>query len=270
MTKHSAADAVNDSSAPSVDRETPAPCSGHEESSEFLRRRRRQQFLSQTPAWLTPDFIESLGTRLCIPEWETDAGDDDKDKIQSYRSSNGWKGRDYCHDSRSSPVYIKDYYLKTYNTHADNAISHPSEKCNDTRVNDATASAPATMEDSTVTGGVGTTLSGVVYFTTDAESHPGYCHGGSMTAVMDDVIGWVGFCAQNVVRPWSGYTVQVNCKLQQPVSVESILLVRGRITKIEGRKVFVQGELLDPSTREGEDVTVHAQAEGIFILNRQN
>ena len=62
-------------------------------------------------------------------------------------------------------------------------------------------------------------LVGPAHFTPRCESHRGLCHGGSFCALMDDAIGWMGFCVSGEVKPWSGYTVQVNTALKKPVPV---------------------------------------------------
>jgi Uncharacterized protein, possibly involved in aromatic compounds catabolism len=130
-------------------------------------------------------------------------------------------------------------------------------------------------------GGEGTTLTGLVHFTNMAESHRGFCHGGSMCSVMDDAIGWVGFCATGQCRPWTGFTVQVNTNMMKPVKVGQILMIRATIVKIERRKVHSIAELVDPSAEEDIDGSehkdksassreqcAHARAEGLVILNR--
>ena len=40
-----------------------------------------------------------------------------------------------------------------------------------------------------------------------------------MTALMDDVIGWCGFCAEGTCKPWCGFTVQVDTSLKAPIKV---------------------------------------------------
>lgn len=114
-------------------------------------------------------------------------------------------------------------------------------------------------------GGVGTTLTGVTHFTRRAESHAGYCHGGSMCSLLDDVIGWVAFLVTGKCIPWSGFTVQINTSLKKPIKVDSILLVRATITQVVRRKVSVAATILDPSD---EEPILHASGEGLVILNR--
>lgn len=111
-------------------------------------------------------------------------------------------------------------------------------------------------------------LSGIVVFTSRAESHKGYCHGGSMCSVMDDIIGWTGFCVSGKCIPWSGFTVQVNCNLLKPVQVGKILRLDCVIDKVERRKVFVSAVLHDPENTLNTESCVHAKGEGMVVVNR--
>jgi len=115
-------------------------------------------------------------------------------------------------------------------------------------------------------------LVGAVHFTAGAESHKGFCHGGSMCAVMDDVLGWTAFCVGATeaergpaIAPWSGFTAQVNVTLSRPVPVGSLLCVEGEVKKVERRKVFVSASLYDGDDREAGPFCT---AEGLFIKKR--
>jgi acyl-CoA hydrolase len=70
------------------------------------------------------------------------------------------------------------------------------------------------------------TLSGVVRFNSGAESHRGICHGGSMTSVLDDVLGHT--CFMGGGGPWVGATVKLDVTLKAPVNVGATLLVVGK------------------------------------------
>lgn len=208
--------------------------------------------MTRLPDWVTSCASSSLwGEPLEVDEWQDDGG--------IHREKHGWKGRDLVHD-RHAPVRVLEYYVQYGPEVAIDASG-------DTRP-----------------GGVGTTLSGVVEFTKRAESHQGYCHGGSMCSIMDDVIGWVAFCATGSCRPWTGFTVQVNTSLKKPIPVSTVLLIQATITQIDkGRKVFVSAKLVDPSDSldKDDDVdddddddqstsepVVHATGTGLVLLNR--
>lgn len=186
------------------------------------------------PEWA--NAREDWGSILYLEEWDkSDAG---PDTVNDYRQSNGWKGRDLVHSS-IAPVTILEYRIKY-------PMQHSEEK---------------------------TTLTGLVHFTNRAESHKGYCHGGGMCSIMDDIIGWTGFCASGKCLPWSGFTVQINTKLCKPIPVDKVLKITCFIEKVERRKVFLKALLIDPgqsdvSSDKKDGGAVHAESDGIVILNR--
>mmetsp|Transcript_12220 Transcript_12220/g.28663 ORF Transcript_12220/g.28663 Transcript_12220/m.28663 type:complete len:243 (+) Transcript_12220:66-794(+) len=201
-----------------------------------------------------PDWVRAgcadWGELLKVAEWQDDGGE--------FRGNNGWKGSDLVHD-RNSPVRVLDYYVR-YGPGINVARGD----------DDGTAT---TVYKNFSRGGVGTTLTGIVHFTRRAESHKGYCHGGSMCSIMDDVIGWVGFLVTGDCVPWSGYTVQVNSKLQKPVRVDSVLMVQAKITSVERRKVSIEAVISDPSEQQSvpgghRNPSVHATASGLVVVNR--
>lgn len=208
---------------------------------------------SQIPDWVNTQLV-TWGEALVVPEWQEHTLNDDI----HYRTKHGWQGRDLIHD-QDAPVRIWSYH-----------VVYGPGVTQSTNVADRNGSTPR--------GGVGTTLRGVVHFTKRAESHQGYCHGGSMTSVLDDVIGWVAFLVTGECRPWTGFTVQVNCSLQRPIPVDSLLMVQAKITHIERRKVSVEASIVDPSSKDGGDgdassdsdgdVVVHATGTGLVVMNR--
>ena len=150
---------------------------------------------------------------------------------ESSRSADGFKGRDYVHSSDAG-ARVTQYFL-----------------CFEPR--DGTY--PRIR------------LHGTVRMGPAAESHRGLCHGGSMTALMDDVVGWTGFCATGVCIPWSGFTAQINCKLCAPIEVGAELIIEGEIDRREGRKCFIVARLVSDTA----DEVVHATCEGLFIMSKE-
>ena len=174
------------------------------------------------------------GARGSPPAWLDELEDDESyervrlpewDNGTEWRRKNGFKGSDYVHDACAA-VHVPRYYLRG------------------------------------VAGGVGSKLVGAAHFGPGAESHRGLCHGGTMCALMDDVVGWTGFCATGVCKPWSGFTVQINTALKKPVDVGSWLRLEGEIVKVEGRKVSVRARLLSA------DGAIHCEAEGLVVLKK--
>jgi len=201
------------------------------------------------PSWAQYNSRQSWGERLNILEWEGSNSTGDQHDVDSYRQQNGWKGSDLVH-SISSPVRILEYRVQYPSPHphpvSSHSHSHPHPHAR---------------------GGQGTTLCGIVHFTQKAESHQGFCHGGSMTSIMDDAIGWIGFCVTGECKPWTGFTVQINTSLVKPVLVGQVLMLKIKIDKVERRKVFSSAELVDPGIAGEEDV-VYARGDGLVIVNR--
>ena len=141
----------------------------------------------------------------------------------AWRSSHGWQGSDLIHSRSSKGARIVgNYYWDT------------AER----------------------------SLVGCVHFGPACEGNYGVCHGGSMTSVMDDLLGWTCFVAGD--GPWSGCTAQVNVKLCKPVAVGQYLRIVGTpkdelegappaaagvgaLAKKKKRKVAIRGVLDDPS-----------------------
>ena len=177
--------------------------------------------------------METITLNGLPPAWLDELEDDESyERVRlpewengtEWRRKNGFKGSDYVHDACAA-VHVPRYYLRG------------------------------------VSGGVGSKLVGAAHFGPGAESHRGLCHGGTMCSLMDDVVGWTGFCATGVCKPWSGFTVQINTSLKKPVEVGSWLRLEGEIVKIDGRKVSVRARLL-----LGADV--HCEAEGLVVLKK--
>jgi acyl-coenzyme A thioesterase PaaI-like protein len=138
----------------------------------------------------------------------------------SYRRANGWLGHDLVHSARASGPRIVGYWVER-----------------------------ATR-----------TLVGIVRFGPGCESHRGLCHGGAMCSVLDDVLGHTAFISDGAAKgPWSGATVQVNCKLKKACRVGAVMKVWGRVRERKGRRAFIDGGL------EAEDGTVHAVLDGVTV-----
>ena len=232
------------------------------------------------PPWTKSQIPQWGNERLIMNEWEMDEcinstldeecdiiNDDDDDEeevvynddVDEYRRTNGWIGSDLCH-SRHSSVRVSHYTISYDNSHSNNTLTTDVGR-----------------------GGVGTKLTGLCHFTESAESHKGYCHDGSMTAVMDDIIGWTAFCVTGRCIPWSGYTVQINVTLKHPVQVGSYLILRGTIVNWDGkRKVWVEATLFsngicsssdkmkkveNKCSDDDDEEIVYCTAEGLVLLN---
>lgn len=71
--------------------------------------------------------------------------------------------------------------------------------------------------------------------------------------------------------PWSGFTAQINTSLKKPIKVGSMLVLRAKISKREGRKVWITSELVEPGsgTDSEHPEVVHASGDGLFLLKKE-
>lgn len=95
---------------------------------------------------------------------------------------------------------------------------------------------------------------------------PNTCHGGIVATILDEIMGElinVNLKHRAIMRT-SYMTAYINTTYVKPVRTPSTILARGRISKIDGRKLLATAAIED-----GEG-TVLAKAEALFIgLNRK-
>ena len=92
-----------------------------------------------------------------------------------------------------------------------------------------------------------------IWFGPETEGPPGHAHGGSMAAVLDEVLGLAAWTA--------GYPVVVgnlNVSFRNLLPLEEVVTVDSDIVSVNGRKVMVAGRI-----RRGE--TVFAEGECLCI-----
>lgn len=93
-----------------------------------------------------------------------------------------------------------------------------------------------------------------VWFGPETEGPPGHAHGGSMAAVLDEVLGLAAWAA--------GYAIVVgklNIHFQKLLPLQTVVEVRSRIVSAEGRKVMVHGGIHGPGG------SVYAEADCLCI-----
>lgn len=82
-------------------------------------------------------------------------------------------------------------------------------------------------------------------------------HGGAVATLFDDVLGWL--CVRLGLPPARTAYLHVDYRSVTPVGRE--LTVRGWVSRVDGRKVFIRGEL-----RDGDNVC--AEADGLWVQLR--
>ena len=89
------------------------------------------------------------------------------------------------------------------------------------------------------------------------EGAPGRSHGGIVAGLFDDVFGFV----LDVVQE-AAFTGELTIRYEQPTPLHRPIACRGRLARREGRKLFIEGELVD---LEAEGQPVVARGKGLFI-----
>jgi len=77
-----------------------------------------------------------------------------------------------------------------------------------------------------------------IWFGPETEGPPGHAHGGSMAAVLDEVLGLAAWAA--------GYSVVVgnlNVGFRNLLPLQKVVTIESRVVSAEGRKVMVHGRI---------------------------
>ncbi len=95
-----------------------------------------------------------------------------------------------------------------------------------------------------------------IWFGPETEGPPGYAHGGSVAAVMDEVLGLTAWAA--------GFPILVgnlNVSFKSPLPLQKVVTVEGKVISAEGRKVMVHGRIFCKKT-------VYAEGECLCITTK--
>jgi acyl-coenzyme A thioesterase PaaI-like protein len=92
------------------------------------------------------------------------------------------------------------------------------------------------------------------WFGRGAEGPPGYAHGGSVAAVLDEAMGAAAWIAGH---PSIAARIEVDFKTMVPLGIDAD--VEMSVEKVEGRKITTRARLLDADGR------VLAQSAGLFL-----
>ncbi len=89
------------------------------------------------------------------------------------------------------------------------------------------------------------------------EGAPDRSHGGIVAGLFDDVFGFV----LDVVQE-AAFTGELTIRYEKPTPVHRPIACRGRLARRDGRKLYIEGELIDLQT-DGQPVV--ARGRGLFI-----
>jgi len=95
-----------------------------------------------------------------------------------------------------------------------------------------------------------------IWFGPETEGPPGHAHGGSMAAVLDEVLGLAAWAA--------GYSIVVgnlNVSFRNLLPLQQVVTVESRVVSAEGRKVKVHGRICSGDTvyAEGDCLCITIQ-----------
>ena len=93
-----------------------------------------------------------------------------------------------------------------------------------------------------------------VWFGPVTEGPPAHAHGGSIAAVLDELLGLASWAAGHKI-----VVGNLNVSFRQLLPIQTVVQVNTRIVSVEGRKVLVHGEI---SSLEGQ---VYARGECLCI-----
>lgn len=92
-----------------------------------------------------------------------------------------------------------------------------------------------------------------VWFGPETEGPPEHAHGGSMAAVLDEVLGLAAWAAGHAI-----VVGNLNVSFRNLLPLEKVVTVESEVVSVEGRKVMVHGRICS-------DDTVYAAAECLCI-----
>ena len=93
-----------------------------------------------------------------------------------------------------------------------------------------------------------------VWFGPETEGPPGHAHGGSMAAVLDEVLGLAAWAAGHPI-----VVGKLNIHFSQLLPLLTVMQVESQVVSVEGRKVKVKGRIV------GKDGTEYASADCLCI-----
>ncbi|KAF7238326.1 Acyl-coenzyme A thioesterase THEM4 [Varanus komodoensis] len=84
---------------------------------------------------------------------------------------------------------------------------------------------------------------------------PGFTHGGSIASILDASLGTTANCIAG-----RAMTAHLSINYKSPLPLGSVVLVKSRLDRMEGRKLFTSGQV---ESLDGQ--TLYAEASGLFI-----
>jgi 3'-phosphoadenosine 5'-phosphosulfate synthase len=112
----------------------------------------------------------------------------------------------------------------------------------------------------------GKSLVQISYLGMDLCGHPGIVHGGMLATMLDE--GFANCCSAAFPNK-NGMTANLNINYRAPVFARNFVVLRANTTKVQGRKIWVEGHI-ETLVAEGEKPVVLVEASALFIELRQS
>jgi 3'-phosphoadenosine 5'-phosphosulfate synthase len=111
----------------------------------------------------------------------------------------------------------------------------------------------------------GKSLVQISYLGMDLCGHPGIVHGGMLATMLDE--GFANCCSAAFPNK-NGMTANLNINYRAPVFARNFVVLRANTTKLQGRKIWVEGHI-ETLVTEGEKPVVLVEASALFVELRQ-
>lgn len=95
--------------------------------------------------------------------------------------------------------------------------------------------------------------------------HPGIIHGGFLATLLDEGLAR---CCFGALPSKVGVTANLNINYRQPAPANSFFVLRAETSRVEGRKVWVNG-CIETLVEDGQECSVVVEANALFIEPRQ-
>lgn len=112
----------------------------------------------------------------------------------------------------------------------------------------------------------GKSLIQISYLGSDLCGHPGVVHGGMLATILDE--GFANCCSAAFPNK-NGMTAELSITYRSPVFSRNYVVLRVSVTKIDGRKIWVKGQI-ETLVTEGEKPVLMVEASALFIELRQS
>ncbi|KAL0079399.1 HotDog domain-containing protein [Phycomyces blakesleeanus] len=100
----------------------------------------------------------------------------------------------------------------------------------------------------------------IAHLGTNLCGHDGIIHGGMLATLLDEHLAYVTLPS---LPNFTGFTANLNVDYRKPVHSNQWIVVRGKLTKLEGRKAYATAYL---ESADGE--TVYTEARALYISPR--